>query len=198
MPSIAAPRWVSGPGGDRVLDLVVVAGYRHDDLVRGERRERIADGEGDVRFAGARIDRLAGKLLGQPVCDLDGVRERTLVVREPVEHALADNRDDDLDDVVLVQLGAERAPELLDRADDEDVATGRRSTSSACVSALIATSARRARRATTIATMRSRKMNLRQRQAAGDGEDEQDQDDEPQHWVGPFGFWGSRCSERRL
>ena len=46
-----------------------------------------------------------------------------LVVREPVEHALADNGDDDLDDVVLVQLGVERAADLLDRADDEDVAS---------------------------------------------------------------------------
>ena len=53
------------------------------------------------------------------------MRERPLVVREPVEDALADNRDDDLDDVVVVQVGVERAPDLLDGADDEDVASVR-------------------------------------------------------------------------
>ena len=51
---------------------------------------------------------VARKLLGQAVGDLDGMGERALVVREPVEDALADDGDDDLDDVVLVQLGAER------------------------------------------------------------------------------------------
>ena len=102
---------------------IVVARHGDDDLVRGERRERIADGERDVRFPGPGVHRLAGKLLGQAVSDLDGVRERPLVVRQPVEDALTDDGDDDLDDVVVVQLGAERAPELLDGADDEDVAS---------------------------------------------------------------------------
>ena len=110
----------------RPRDVHVVAGHRDDDLVGGERRERIADGERDVRFPGPGIHRLAGKLLGQAVGDLDGVGERPLVVRQPVEDALTDNRDDDLDDIVLVQLGAERASELLDGADDEDVASAGR------------------------------------------------------------------------
>ena len=51
------------------------------------------------------------------------MRECPLVVRQPVEDALTDNGDDDLDDVVVVQVGAEGAPELLDGADDEDVSS---------------------------------------------------------------------------
>ena len=79
----------------------------------------------DIGLAGSGIDGLAGKLLGHRVGDVDCMGERFLVIREPVEQTLADDGDDDLDDIVLVQLRAERGADLLDGADDEDVAPGR-------------------------------------------------------------------------
>ena len=76
----------------------------------------------DVGFACAGVHGLAREFFGQPICDLDSMRERTLVVREPVEHALPDDGDDDLDHVIVAQVRAQGGPELLDRAHDQHVA----------------------------------------------------------------------------
>ena len=74
--------------------------------------------------------------------------ERLLVVGEPVEEALADDRDDHLDDVVLPRCWCERARSVVDGAHDEDVAAaghlvhGHRLTRGAATSAKTSASTR--------------------------------------------------------
>ena len=115
-----------------------------------------------------------------------GVRERPLVVREPVEDALADDGDDDLDDVVLVQLGVERCPEILDGADDENVASAR------SVAGTHQRYGPAREEGDDDRDDEEQEEELRQRQATGDGQDDQDQDDEPQHGRVPSGVGEDR------
>jgi hypothetical protein len=80
---------------------------RNDDFVRGKGRESVADGETDIRLPGNGIDGLAGKLLGRAFSDPLRMTERLLVVGEPVEHALPDDRHHDLDRVGLPNMCAQ-------------------------------------------------------------------------------------------
>jgi hypothetical protein len=87
-------------GRQRLDEALLVARMNgDDDLVGREGRERVADGEIDVRLTGDCLDRLSGELLGGALGDSLGVTERLLVVGEPVEDALAHDRHDHLERV---------------------------------------------------------------------------------------------------
>jgi hypothetical protein len=112
------------PFGRRALhrSRVVLRPHRDNDLVGREGGECVADGQLDVRLACPRLDRLAGKRLSGPLGLLLRVRERSLVVGQPVEHPLANRGNDNLQSLDVGEPPAKHLVGALDRADHENVA----------------------------------------------------------------------------
>jgi hypothetical protein len=95
--------------------------HRYDDLVRCEGCKRVANRQVDISFTRLGLDSLAGQLGGHVLCNMLGVTERLLVIGEPVEHALANDRYHDLELVAFTDVPPQDILWMIDGTDDEDV-----------------------------------------------------------------------------
>ena len=95
--------------------------HRDNDFVRRKRRERVSNGETDIRLACRGTDGRAGKLLGGTFGDVLRMTERLFVVCEPVERALTYDWHDNLDCFSVPDIRPQSIVCMFDGADDEDV-----------------------------------------------------------------------------
>jgi len=95
--------------------------HRYDNLVRCEGCERVANRQVDICFTRLGLDSLAGQVGGHVFRHVLGVTERLLIIGEPVEHALADDRYHDLELVAFTDVPAQHVLRMIDGTDDEDV-----------------------------------------------------------------------------
>jgi len=71
--------------------------HRDHDLIGWKGRQSVANRQLNVCFARPRVDSLTRELRGHVFRDVLGVSEGLLVISQPVEEALANNRYDNLD-----------------------------------------------------------------------------------------------------
>lgn len=95
--------------------------HRDDNLVRCEGCKRVANRQVDICFTCLGLDSLAGQVGGHVFCNVLGVTERLLVIGEPVEHALAHDRNHDLELVAFTDVPPQHVFWMIDGTDDEDV-----------------------------------------------------------------------------